>query len=337
VPWNTPLLPQRWAARLRGLWPRASAAAYLLAAIACCILPIAAWTAWQAYSEVRRDREAIEASLAQSAAALAQAVDSELASSMQALKVLSQSGFFQQDRVRSLGRLLHGRPRRDWDSVVVLDRDGAVLIDTAPARASAAETARLKEVHQQVQAGQAPAVLRAGKPGAKGSVLLAIPVLNDGQLRYVLGARMANATWTRLAADAAKPPGAVALLLDAQGEPIGRAAVESGGEPPPHYIASHEVPMARWQARVALPIAPVDEKHRARLLAALVPAGLSLLAGMLLALVVGWRLVGPLRRLADPDPLKPAGETGREPVRELESLREQLRPPPAEPGGEAPR
>lgn len=276
-----------------------SAAAWLIAAILCAVAPAAGWLSWQAHDDVRREREAVDASLRRAAAALAEAAEAELASSMQALKVLSLSGFFQQDRVGSLGRLLHGQPRRDWDSVVVIDRSGAVVIDTAPAPIAAAELPRLRQLHRDILARKAPGVFRPGPETAKGSVMLAVPVLQDGRVRYVLGARVADATWLFLAAAAEKPDGASAVIVDERGH----AVAATGGQWPgavtgalatplaSHYFASHTIPTAGWQARITLPAEPVDARLRARLFDALLPAGLSLLAGFVLALVVGWRLV----------------------------------------------
>ena len=48
--------------------------------------------------------------------------------------MLSQSELFQQGRIAALGQLLHGRPRRDWDSVFLFDRDGNLVLDTDPQR-----------------------------------------------------------------------------------------------------------------------------------------------------------------------------------------------------------
>ncbi|WP_048442044.1 hypothetical protein [Caenimonas sp. SL110] len=260
--------------------------AWLAAALLCTVAPVAALVSWQAFDEAARERAALDASLARSAAALAQDVDAELAASLQALKVLSQSGFFQKDRVGSLGRLLHGRPRRDWDSLVVIDSDGSVILDTAPARIAAADMERVKALTQRMLASKAPRVTRA-----KGAVTLAVPVMQDGQLRYVLAARMAEATWVFLGAAAQRPDGARVQIFDASGDPILGPRAQSAAPAAAQYSASHEIETAGWKAEVTLDAGPVDERRRAQMLGRLAPVLISLLAGLGLGLAVGWRLV----------------------------------------------
>src|SRR5687768_618988 len=106
---------QRFLDRLDSFWPTASLRTYLVAVMLLATLPIAAIMSLQIFMEVRSEQVRIEDELARSAAALMQTVERELGSSLDALTVLSQSELFQNGRVSALGRLLHGRPRRDWD------------------------------------------------------------------------------------------------------------------------------------------------------------------------------------------------------------------------------
>lgn len=247
------------------------------------------WLAWKSFDEAARDQAALDASLAHSASALAQAVDAELDSSLQALKVLSQSGFFQQDRIGSLGRLLHGRPRRDWDSLVVIDRQGTVIIDTATTRTSVAETNRLRALHQEMLASKAPIVLRSRVAPSANMVTLAVPVIQDDQVRYVLGARMSDATWVFLAAAAQRPEGARAQIFDESGDPvvgIAPALAEGDGA---HYSASDTTATARWKVRISLDANPVRKHRRAMLIERWTPLVVCLVAGLLLGLLTGWR------------------------------------------------
>src|SRR5688572_910789 len=103
---------QRLIARLEGSWPTASLRTYLVAVILFATLPIAVIMSLRILMDVRQEQARIEDELARSASALTQTVERELASSLDALAVLSQSELFQHGRVTALGRLLHGRPRR---------------------------------------------------------------------------------------------------------------------------------------------------------------------------------------------------------------------------------
>ncbi len=260
--------------------------AWLAAALLCTVLPVAAWTGWQTYEEAARDRAVLETSLARSAAALAQDVEEELTSSLKALQVLSQSGFFQKDRVGSLGRLLHGRPRRDWDSLVVIDSAGNVIIDTAPARVAAADAARVKALNERMQVSKAPLVTRS-----KGAVILAVPVLQDRDVRYLLGARMADATWVFLGAAAPRPDGARVQIFDASGDPVLAPNAAKEGSPTAQYSATHDIAVAGWKAQVSLDAAPVDKRRRELAIERITPVLISVLVGLVLGFAVGMRLL----------------------------------------------
>src|SRR5205085_9709267 len=105
----------------------ASLRTYLVAVMLLAIIPVGAILSWQIVQDVRERQGQVEDELARSANALSQSVERELDSSLDALTLLSQSEIFQQGRVAAMGRLLQGRPRRDWDSIFLLDRDGNVV------------------------------------------------------------------------------------------------------------------------------------------------------------------------------------------------------------------
>src|SRR5206468_5879910 len=142
----------------------------------------------------------LEARLAESAERVSAAAQGELRSSLDALRVLSQSELFQQGRIAALGRLLQGRPRGDWDSVFLLDRDGSVVLDTAASRRGPGWRDLLQSLGAQVVKTGEPAVSGYTSPqDAPGNaVWIALPVLQGASVRYVLGARMTDATWQRI-------------------------------------------------------------------------------------------------------------------------------------------
>jgi signal transduction histidine kinase len=333
--------------RVERSWPSASLRTYLVAVLLLAILPIAAIMSWQIWRGERAEQVQVEDELARSAGAFAQSVERELNSSIEALTVLSQSELFQQARITALGRLLQGRPRRDWDSVFLLDTSGAVVLDTAP-RGSATSVADLRALQREVMRRGKPVVsglTRLEGPDAHG-IALALPVMQGANLRYVLGVRMNDAVWQRLAADATRPQGTQANLSDAQNrlisdsgptQPVGTTlpddaaqamAVEASGvqrtsdlEGNDVYAAWATVPTSGWHARVVRAAAPIDAAHRDAIVTALSTSGGGLLLGLLLAALVARRIARPLRRLATQGP---AGLTGRIPVREIAALRDAL-------------
>lgn len=269
--------------------------------IALAIVPIACFLTYQAFADVRGREARIEEALGRSAAAFAQSVDREVASSVNALTVLSHSELFQQERIKALGRLLQGKPRRDWDSVFLLDRDGASLLDTA-ARHAPGDAARLRELHGKVAAKGGPILsAMANSQGPALGVTLALPIEQNGRLRYVLGARMTDGVWQRLAAGATTPEGGTAALFDEHNRLLGASA--NGVEGEDVFAAWQTLPMAGWRVRVSVPSAPIVAAHRKAIVSALSASGACLAVGVLLAALLGRRVN---RRFAAPQ--RPAAE-----------------------------
>jgi signal transduction histidine kinase len=265
---------------------------YLDAVLLIAILPVALVLGWQVWAGLRADRDRTEEVLVQAASSFAQVTNSELASSIEALTVLAQSEIFQQGRIAAMGRLLRGRPRRDWDSVFLIDANGAVVLDTAPHGSSLAPQV-LRELHRQAVAKSAPVV--SGVNGSPG-IAIATTIRQAGRVHYVLGVVTSDAVWTRLAANAPLPADAKARLYDAQGHAFGGGEEGANGDQEETYEAWATVPLANWRARVSLPAAPIDAARRRTIIAALSTSGASLAIGFVLAAIAARRLA---RRIED--------------------------------------
>lgn len=339
---------QRLKAPLARFWPTASLRTYLVAIVLLATLPMAVLTCLHRLSEIQADRDRIDAELARSAGALAQAIDRELQSSVDGLDVLAQSELFQQGRIAALGRLLQRRPRPDWDSIFLLDRDGSLVLDTAPARADPRALQAMRALQRQVLDGRTAVSARwEGRQAGAQHVAVAVPIRQNGRVRYVLGARMGKQVWDELSAGSAHPAGANAALFDAQDALIGSSAAgvppgatlpsdaadvmqgrrsgvdrASGIDGHPAYTAWDTISRAGWRVQVALPAAPIDAAHRSAMLEALSASAASLLLGLLLAALAARRVWRPLHQLATrgADSLPP-----RLAVREIALLRDTLR------------
>lgn len=337
--------PDRLKWRLERYWPSASLRTYLIAVILLATFPIAALMCVQIFLEVRAEQASIEDSLARSAAALSQAVEQELGSSFDALAALSHSELLQQGDLKQLERQIQARPRarRDWDSVFLMNRKGAVVIDTGRSRDTPPE---VRELHQRVLARAQPGVSPLIE-GPEPLVVLAVPVLSDGAVRFVLAARVGQASWQRLADGATARAGGLVNILDSRlrvvSSPQGPEGAEMAqpsaaslhamraspagvhrsttGQGRVVYAAWRISPSTGWGARVSLPAGPIDAGHRKAIIAALSTSGASLLLGVLLASLAARKVADPLRQLAvdGPERLAP-----RVPVHEIALLRDAL-------------
>lgn len=257
---------------------RRSLRALLAAMVFAALAPLAGWNAWQAWDQVRTQQDQATGELQRDATEFALAVNRELVSSVDALTVLSQSEIFQQGRIAAMGRLLHGRPRRDWDSIFLLDPNGAVVLDTAQ---HPPPPASLRELHAAAMRKLAPVVSGAGRmPG----IAIAMPIMQGDHARYVLGVRLSDSVWPRLAASAIVPDGGQARLFDANGHLIG-ASTELAAKRT--YSRSDTVPLPNWRVAVSVPAGPIDEEQREIVMHALTTSGVALLAGIVLATVFG--------------------------------------------------
>ena len=258
--------------------PRRKIAALLAATVVAAVAPLAGWTAWQVWDQVRTRQEQQAGELRRDATEFALSVNRELVSSVDALRVLSQSEIFQEGRVARWGRLLLGRPRRDWDSIFLMDPQGGVVLDTAP---HPQPPGALHDLHAQALHKLGPVVSGVGKsPGIE----IAMPVMQAGRVRYVLGVRLSDSVWPRLASSAIVPQGGQARLLDAQGNLIGQSSQAAAAAV---YSASDTVPLSGWRVSIAVPAGPVDEAQRELVVHALATSGAALLAGLILAVVLG--------------------------------------------------
>jgi hypothetical protein len=257
---------------------RRSLRALLAAMVFAALAPLAGWNAWQAWEHASAQREQATGELQRDATEFALAVNRELVSSVDALTVLSQSEIFQQGRIAAMGRLLHGRPRRDWDSIFLLDPNGALVLDTAQ---HPPPPASLRDLHAAAMRKLGPVVSGTGRiPG----IAVAMPIMQGDHVRYVLGVRLSDSVWPRLAASAIVPDGGQARLFDAAGHLIGQSTELAAKRT---YSRSDTVPLANWRVTVSIPAGPIDEEEREIVMQALSTSGVALLVGLVLATVFG--------------------------------------------------
>src|SRR5436190_3138551 len=277
-------------------------------------LPVALFAAWVVSRSSAQQEALIGRQNVEQARAVLVAVDQELESTVAALSVLAvlepidapDKHHFEEIAARMLP--LHP----GWQSIRLIDTNLRVIASTSEPLDS--PVANPDWVTQAIATGRPSfgnAVQRPGSP--QWTVTVGVPVLRDGRVIYVLGARLHAQAFSNLLRRQKLPPGGVVTLLDRTpkiiartmnedryvGRPampdfMARARAEAEGswrtvllEGTEAYSAWSRSDLSGWTVGVGVPAEPIDGPVR-RSYRALVAAGLGMFgAGLILAVVLG--------------------------------------------------
>jgi signal transduction histidine kinase len=330
---------------LATLWPVASLRAYLVAIMLIATLPVVALMGYQILRDAGANDERIGKELERSAAATAQNVERELASSTDALTILARTTLLPSAGTVDFERAVRqdARLHPTWRGVFLIGADGRLLFDSSPTKSGAVRPGFDDAAFARNDA-RAVITNQAGDGGAPGLSAVAVPVVAAGLRRYVLGAWIEPAAWQELLQKSGPPADGFVSLVDRQQRvmastrvsehPVGRtlprrdAAAQAPGvhrttlrDGEAVYTAWQDVPAARWAVAVSVPAAPLDAARRRAFVTTIVGLALCVVLGVYFASLVARHLVGPLRELAGaerPDPSE------RLAVREVATLRDAL-------------
>ena len=332
-------------------WPAASLRTYLVAVILLATVPIAVLMSYQIAEGVDNQAERLRHDLQRSAAALSQGIERELASSVDALTILSYATLLQQGNVAAFQQTLLSWPllRPSWDGVYLVTSEGEVLFNTArPGQEHKLRTERLSDL-QRVIGERKPVIssLLRDVDDDKIVTTIEVPVMIGGIPRYVLGARIEASVWQSLIAVGGIPENGVMTVFDSDHRVIARTrspeitigkklpegqidsisgrprgfhrvpSFESGSL----YIAWDTVPLSGWGVGIGVMAEPIAAQHRRAILLSLITGLASLALGIFLALTVARRMTHPLHQLARNDLSEP---TQRIAVHEISLLRDAL-------------
>ena len=348
--------------RLRGMWRRArssqgsllkwpvlSLRAYIVMVIVLATVPLLLFAAHLLYQQSMTAKSQVQDGLRRTADTFALMVEREIVASIDALSILSYSESLQRGDVRNFHRTLMQWPKRRpiWSSVYLVDIDGRVLFSTDTAYGSAAGNVANAPEFQSILRTKSAEVSDLTSPagidqGAATAVL--VPVMIDGRLRYVLGARIDAAQWKGLMRFVNVPPGGFLSLFDSRSRIIAQslASPATGSRGPPRaqpaeavpgdpralqentgatYAAWRQVSPAEWGVGVGMASGPLDRAGATAVVSALAAGLLSLGLGVALALSVARQVTVPLRRIAQGGARAAEGEIA---VKELASLQREL-------------
>jgi signal transduction histidine kinase len=330
----------------RPRWPAASLRAYLVLVILVATVPLAAFAFYLLQQQAQAVRNQIDEAVYRSASAFALLVERELTSSIDLLSGLAYSEALQRGDIEGFHRILQrASPMRPgWRGVYLSDPDGLVIVASDQPLGYQMGRLRDQAALERIRTTLQPAVTDLVTVTGSDELVTAVqvPVLVRGELRYMLGARIAASHWQRLIDRATTAEGGFVSLTDGQSRmiannPQGASVVGRVMPPEPEslapqspwhwltslapapFIVQQPMPPTSWTVSAGVPPAPLFGYEGT--LAKLVVAGtLSLLLGLALAVTVARRVSAPLQQLADGcDPAQ------RVDVREIAVLHQALR------------
>jgi PAS domain S-box-containing protein len=274
----------------------------------------------------RLERRATERGLQDVSRALTLAVDRELETSLRALEALAASleldaadlgGFYEH-----LQRVVPTQPR--WRAVLLTDANGAIqLVSTQPLGSTAGRSIGDREYFKELVATRRPVfsgLILERAPQPEPVIMMVVPVIRDGALRYVLGAALDMNALSGFMAKQTLPADWTATILDKNGTVLARSrepeawfgreaspalrggpgAPESGDDGGTHsYLAHGRAAFAGWTVAVSVPSEIVDAPLRRSLQIAVAGGVLLLLVGSAFALRLGRRIAWPMERLVE--------------------------------------
>jgi len=313
---------------------RASLRTHLVTMILLATVPLAVLTSIQMLGALKQQHAALSAGLQSAAAAAARGVDQELAASIDALETLARTDALERGDTDGFRDAVAAQPppRPTWSGILLLDPDGAVLLDTS---GRAWRSAGASVAHEGFDPPAMARLLSANRAllsdlidpadPTRRTTALVVPASVGGNRRYALGAYIGVDAWRQVLQDAAPPDkAAFASLFDTRHRIVARtlaperfvganlpaSAVQAmggrasgvhrtetleGGEA---YAAWHALGHGGWGVGVGTVASPLDRLQDRAVGMTLATTIACLLIGVTAALLVARRVTDPLDHLA---------------------------------------
>ena len=276
----------------------------------------------------RLERRTTERGLQDVSRALTLAVDRELETSLRALDALGASLHLDAGDLRSfyehVQRVAPTQPR--WRAILLADPGGTIqLISTQPLAATPRRSLADRDYFTELLATRKPVfseLIVDRSPQAVPTIMMVLPVIRQGELRYVLGASLDLNALSGFTAAHTLPADWTATLLDKNGTVLARSrdpeawfgrragpAVRGAASPAsfragddggiPSYLAHGQTAIAGWSVTVSVPREIVDAPLRRSLTIAVAGGALLLVLGATFAARLGRRIARPIEGLVD--------------------------------------
>ncbi|OGQ78413.1 MAG: hypothetical protein A3F90_04690 [Deltaproteobacteria bacterium RIFCSPLOWO2_12_FULL_60_19] len=302
---------------------------YLIGLVVAFLLPVLIFAGAMILLFGRQQQAAVEEGLLDTARALSHTVDRELGAWIASLKGLATSEHLETGDIRRFheqaSRVLaaHG----GWNAIVLIDLSGQQIVNTRFPFGTRLPRAGDTSILRQVPETGEPAVsdLFYGPASNQRLIAIGVPVFVNGRPKYVLTSSASPAFLTRLLQEQKIPPDRIGTIIDRNNvtiartrdldEHLGKVAepifavrkeeaeerVSQGflGEKEQVVAGLHRADLSGWTVGLAVPLSTIESPVRNALLLA-TAVGLVLLgSGILLALRIGRKIVGPITALSD--------------------------------------
>ena len=312
---------------------------HLIILVVAALLPVLIFAGVMLVTFSAQQRSAVERGLVDTARALSLAVDRELAVSIRTLEQLATSEHLDSGELRKFydqaSRTLKIQP--SWEAILLIDPFGQQVINLrVPFGTPLPETGASQLNKDVIGTGQ-PAIsnLFTGAIVKGPLIAIAVPVVRDGKVKYVLASSTSPAFLLKLLAQQNVPSDWLATIIDGNqviiartrdfekfvGKPAGprfaaksREAQEgvlrgSPQESAPAYTGFHRSELSGWTVGLAIPASVVESPLRRSLFLAAAGGLALLLLGIALAALFGHRVTASVGALCGSAVALGRGET----------------------------
>jgi PAS domain S-box-containing protein len=318
---------------------------HLILLVVAAVLPVVIFACVMTYLSYQQQRENLANGMIERARAISAALDREFLVSIQSLKVLAASTHLDKGQLSEFyGDMKEALAAysRAWQNITLTDSSGQQLINLRRPFGSPLPASGNPEMIEQVRQSKQAAIANLSRGPVTGApgIVVHVPVLKDGKIKYFLNAILYPAPLTDLILQQKLPSGWLATIIDRNQVIVARTREfeKFFGKPASSIFASqakqyqeatwrgtsldgsavfaahHRSDFSGWTVGLASPAAMVDAPLRRLLMVAGAGGAVLLLGALSLATNLGRRIAEPVSALSRAAEKLGRGETPEIPL-----------------------
>ncbi|MBI4523307.1 MAG: PAS domain S-box protein [Deltaproteobacteria bacterium] len=300
---------------------------HLVLLVVAALLPLLIFAGVMIVLYDRQQRATVESQIVDTTRALSLAVDREVAAWISTLEGLGASEYLESGNLRQFyehaARVLKTQQR--WTTIVLFDSDARQALNLLrpfgsplPDRPGDPEIRKTIELKRPLVSN-----LFFGRVADAPRIAVNVPVIRNGEVKYVLAAAFSPPFLLNLLKEQNIPADRLATIIDRNQtiiartqnfeEFLGKPAMELRGAPKEEeeglgrditedgtevQVAFHRSELTGWSVRLAIPVSVLEAPLRRSLLIIAVGGSLLLLGGIILAVIFGRQIAKAIRRLS---------------------------------------